>query len=322
MHILQRGDVFQSGASVRAGGIVGLGDQADFGLTDSAGDGERRVALAAWITTANRALLARVLVNRVWHYHFGCGIVETPNDFGFNGARPSHPELLDELASRWIADGMHWKSLHRTIVLSRTYRSSSRPDPRSLEIDRNNRWLWRYPVRRLEGEAVRDSMLAISGLLRSPMGGPGFQDVEIRENNGTTYYHPKHQETPDCYRRTVYRFSPRCERNPILDGLDCPDPSAAAPRRATTTTPLQALSLLNNPFVFTSADALVERIAHRDRDARPESHEAWVQALFHLVLLRDAEEGELRDAVELVRAHGPSALARSLWNTNEFLVLE
>lgn len=322
-HVLHRGDVFQVGVPVRAGGIVGIGGKdTDFGLEDSASDGQRRVALARWITTANPSLLARVVVNRLWHYHFGSGIVETPNDLGFNGGRPSHRELLDHLASRFISNGMRLKPLHRAIVLSQTYRSSSRPTPRSLAMDKNNRWLWRYPVRRLDGESVRDSMLMASGLMRHEFGGPGFQDVDVRENSGTTYYHPKTEDSPQSFRRTIYRFNPRCERNAILDGLDCPDPSATAPRRASTTTPLQALSLLNNPFVFTAADALTMKIARRMNSDDQPSDEARVRAMFRAVLLREPSDQEYRVAIVLVREHGPAALARSLWNSNEFLVVE
>jgi hypothetical protein len=329
-HILIRGDVFQLGDSVRAGGLVGLNAESpDFGLPDSASDGERRAALARWITTANPALLSRVLVNRVWHYHFGTGIVETPNDLGFNGGRPSHPELLDHLAARFIDEGMRLKPLHREIVLSRTYRSSSRPTSRSLAVDKNNRWLWRYPVRRLDGESVRDGMLAASGLLRHEFGGAGFQDVDVREINGTTYYIPRTEETKDCFRRTVYRFNPRCERNPILDGFDCPDPSATAPRRASTTTPLQALSLLNNTFVMTASDALVRHVSARsdamhdaDNLKQADDPQRIVREMFRSVLLRDPSDREMRTAEELVRSFGPAALARSLWNANEFLVVE
>lgn len=329
-HILVRGDVFQLGDSVKAGGIVGLSAASpDFGLPDSASDGQRRAALARWITTANPALLSRVLVNRVWHYHFGTGIVETPNDLGFNGGRPSHPELLDHLAARFVDQGMHLKPLHREIVLSQTYRSSSRPTSTSLAVDKNNRWLWRYPVRRLDGESVRDSMLAASGLLRHQFGGAGFQDVDVREINGTTYYIPRPEESKDCFRRTIYRFNPRCERNPILDGFDCPDPSATAPRRASTTTPLQALSLLNNTFVMTASDALLQHVsAHRDttNDAddpkQADDPKRIVREMFRSVLLRDPNNRERDAAEELVRSFGPTALARSLWNANEFLVVE
>jgi hypothetical protein len=322
-HVLVRGDPFQLGASVQAGGIVGLHkSEKDFGLDESASDGQRRLALANWIVSAHPSLLARVIVNRIWHHHFGAGIVETPNDFGFNGARPSHPELLDHLADDFLQTGMSIKRLHRQIVLSQTYRSSSKPNPHAMAIDRSNRWLWRYPIRRLDGESVRDSMLSISGLLRRQWGGEGFQDVDVQEINGTTYYIPKNVDAPNSYRRTIYRFSPRCERNPILDGLDCPDPSATAPRRASTTTPLQALSLLNNEFVLLSSDAVTLRLREQFEPKPVEDPTPIVQALFRSILLREPDAQEAAMGTALVRAYGPQALARSLWNANEFLILE
>jgi hypothetical protein len=172
-------------------------------------------------------------------------------------------------------------------------------------------------------------MLAASGLLRHQFGGAGFQDVDVREINGTTYYIPRPEETKDCFRRTIYRFNPRCERNPILDGFDCPDPSATAPRRASTTTPLQALSLLNNTFVMTASDALLQHVsAHRDttNDAddpkQADDPKRIVREMFRSVLLRDPNNRERDAAEELVRSFGPTALARSLWNANEFLVVE
>jgi hypothetical protein len=321
--ILLRGDVFQEGRTVRAGGITGLAKgQRDFGLEDAASDAVRRQALAEWVTAANRPLLARVLVNRLWHYHFGVGIVDSPNDFGFNGGRPTHPELLDHLASTFLQQGLRIKDLQRRIVLSSTYQSSSRPNPDGLRIDPSNRSLWRYPLRRLDGESARDAMLKISGTLRREMGGPSYQDVVVREINGTTYFVPKETEGTDCFRRTVYRFSPRCERSALLDALDCPDPSAAAPRRFHTTTPLQALSLLNNAFVFQMSDALVISVGRQVPNERPIEHETLVRLMFREVLLRDPTHEEQEAARELVRSHGPSALARALWNSNEFLVLD
>lgn len=320
-HVLMRGDIDKPGVAVRAGGIVGFGEIAgrDFGLGEQSSDGERRLALAKWITEVNRPLLARVIVNRLWHYHFGNGIVETPNDFGFNGGRPSHPELLDYLAHELMRDGMKLKGLHRRIVMSSVYRQSSEPREDGLAKDGSNRWLWRYPMRRLDGETVRDSMLAISGLLRRDRGGPGYVDVDYKDINGTTYYHPKVEEPAECFRRTVYRFSPRCERVSLLDALDCPDPSATAPKRAMTTTPLQALSLLNSGFMFQMSEGLASELETRRGDIKVE---AFVDLMFQRVLLRGPSEEERVRAVRLVRDHGLRALARVLWNTSEFLVME
>jgi hypothetical protein len=159
-------------------------------------------------------------------------------------------------------------------------------------------------------------MLDIAGLLDRETGGPGYVDVDYKDTNGTTYYVPKSQEPPECFRRTVYRFNPRCERVSMLDVLDCPDPSATAPKRAMTTTPLQALSLLNSSFVFQMSDALV------DRWSKEGSSQAAIRGLFQSVLLRDPTPEELLQAQVLVGEHGLRALARALWNSNEFLVLD
>lgn len=320
--LLVRGDVYNEAHEVRPGGISSVGDNPnDFGLGSDASDADRRASLAAWITNANRALLARVLVNRVWHYHFGSGIVDTPNDFGFNGGRPSHPELLDHLATRFLDGGMKLKDLHRWIVQSSTYRRSTEPNASNMNKDSSNRWLWRYPVRRLDGESARDSMLKMAGVLNPQLGGPSYVDVDFRDNNGTTYYSPKALETEDCFRRTVYRFNPRCERSPLLDVLDCPDPSTTAPKRANTTTPLQALSLLNNPFVFQMSEAIVNLLRHSGTSPH-ETDEELVRSLFRSILLRDPDPDEETYSRELISKYGAIALARALWNTNEFLVLE
>jgi hypothetical protein len=315
--VLLRGDVYKEGVEVKAGGIDSIGGpRGDFGLPNDATDGQRRKALATWITQSNRGLLARVMVNRLWHYHFGMGIVETPNDFGFNGARPTHPELLDALATEFLAGGMKLKAIHRLMVMSSAYRQSTQPRPEGNSKDASNRLLWRYPVRRLDGESVRDAMLETSGLLDRRMGGPGYVDVDYKDINGTTYYVPKQKEPPECFRRTVYRFNPRCERVSMLDVLDCPDPSATAPKRAMTTTPLQALSLLNSSFVFQMSDALVDRQGNR------ESLDRSIQSMFQGVLLRDPDAEELAQARGLVDKHGLKSLARALFNSNEFLVLD
>ena len=319
--ILLRGDVYKEAAQVKAGGIDTIGGpRGDFGLPENATDGERRMALANWITQANRSLLARVMANRLWHYHFGVGIVETPNDLGFNGARPSHPELLDALAKEFLDKGLKLKSLHRLIVTSSAYRQSTQSRPDGLSKDTSNRLLWRYPLRRLDGESARDSMLKIAGVLKGSIGGPGYVDVDYKDTNGTTYYVPKPQEPPECFRRTIYRFNPRCERVSMLDVLDCPDPSATAPKRAMTTTPLQALSLINSSFVFQMSEALVDHVGQEK--TIDESLDKSIEQLFQRVLLRAPTAMELEQAKSLAQAHGLKALARALWNSNEFLILD
>ena len=173
------------------------------------------------------------------------------------------PAILNSSSGslRGFASGkFRLKALHRTILLSATYRQGSRARPRPLIRDASNHLLWRVSPRRIEAEVLRDSILAVAGQLNEKRGGPGFVDVSITPNNGTTYYEPLDKDDPALNRRTVYRFTPRGGRSAVLDTFDCPDPSTAAPRRNITTTPLQALSLLNNPFVLRMARHFAARI--------------------------------------------------------------
>src|SRR5262249_6844411 len=158
--LLLRGDVNNPSEVVAPGGLRAVpGVVPDFGLPPDAPDADRRRKLAEWVSSPHNPLFARVIVNRVWHYHFGAGLVDTPNDLGFNGGRPSHPELLDRLAAEFRDNGLSLKKLHRLIVTSTTYRQASAVRKDALALDADNRLLWRYRPRRLEGEAVRDSML-------------------------------------------------------------------------------------------------------------------------------------------------------------------
>jgi hypothetical protein len=177
IHLLLRGDPEQPGEPVAAAVPAALGDRT---LPLEADEQERRLALADWIASPENPLTARVLVNRVWHWHFGAGLVATPSDLGNSGLLPTHPELLDALTQQFMRDGWSIKQLHRRIVLSRTYRQAATIDPRAAEIDVDNRWLWRFRTRRLEAEVIRDSMLAVAGLLRPDRYGRGFDLFDQR----------------------------------------------------------------------------------------------------------------------------------------------
>lgn len=318
MRVHVRGDVTKLGEAVSAGGIAAVGGNFDFKPTANAPVRDRRLALSDWITDPQNGLFHRVIVNRLWHYHFGTGIVQTPNDFGFNGGRPSHPELLDWLAGKLRKEGMRWKPIHRLIVLSATYRQSSILNPEGMKVDSENRLLWRAPLRRLEGESLRDSMLSVAGILNLTPGGPGYQDVTVTPNNGTTYYEPIDQIDPLFQRRTIYRFVPRGGRSALLDSFDCPDPSVTAPRRQVTTTPLQALSLMNNPFVLEASEKLALRA---EREAGPDPV-AQIDRMWKLTTGRSPDVRERELSRSLVQQHGASALGRALFNSNEFVLLE
>jgi len=318
VRLLKRGNAMDEGEIVRPGAVAALRMlSSDFGINPDASDNERRRQLAHWLTDRNNPLFTRVIVNRIWHYHFGTGIVETPNDFGFNGGRPSHPQLLDWLASEFAANGQRLKALHRLIVTSSTYRQASAPRADGLAVDAENRLLWRKSPVRLDAESLRDAVLTVSGKLNPKMGGPGFRDVSITPNNGTTYYEPIYPEGDEYNRRTVYRFSPRGGRSAILDTFDCPDPSTTAPRRAVTTTPLQALALLNNHFILNKAAAMADRVASHAKGNLDEQ----VKQIFLDAFQRQPDAEELRLAKRLAGEYGLATLCRSLFNINEFVIL-
>jgi hypothetical protein len=251
--------------------------------------------------------------NRVWQGHFGQGLVRTPSDFGFNGDRPSHPELLDWLAKEYQASGWRLKPLHRLIVLSSTYRQASRLDARSAARDASNRLLWRYPSRRLEAEAIRDTMLQVSGALNGRMGGPGYH---LWEYSGYVInFKPKTVFGPDEFRRMIYQFKPRLQQDRTFGVFDCPDATTTMPRRNRSTTALQALNLLNDPFVLDQS----ERFAARLRREAGETPAAQIRRAFRLAFGRAPSAIEASAASNLVQRHGLATFCRALVNANEFV---
>jgi hypothetical protein len=318
-HVLHRGSVEKPKKEVTPGGVECVPGSADFGLTAKATDADRRAKLAEWIARPCNPLFTRVIVNRLWHYHFGVGIVDTPSDFGANGGSPSHPELLDWLAAELVEQKFRLKPLHRLIVLSAAYRQSSAKNATAAKLDADNRLLWRVSPRRLEAEAVRDAVLSVSGQLDRTVGGPPFHDVKTYENSGTTFYQPLDDPGSAANRRTVYRFNPRGEASAVLETFDCPDPSAQTPRRQTTTTPLQALALWNDAFVLRSAEKFAERVTV---DCQQGSVQEKVKRAYRLALGREPAAEEAKLAAVLVEKHGLKALGRVLFNCSEFVVIE
>ncbi len=323
-NVLLRGDPDNVGEVVSPGAIASVsGVDARFSLPPNAKEFDRRKKLANWITSENNPLFSRVIANRIWHYHFGVGIVDTPNDLGFNGGRPTHPDLLEWLASKFRDDGFRMKSFHRLIVSSSSYRQAGYPNKKNLspnpnDVDSDNRFLWKMNPRRLEAESVRDAMLFVAGKLNDSMGGPSFEDVSIKENNGTTYYEPIDTNDSRIFRRTIYRFNPRGGRSALLDTFDCPDPASTAPRRAVTTTPLQALSLLNNSFVLQMSDYFAQRI----RKAAGDDIEQQVLLAWRMTIHRTPDETELALATKFLVDNDLPALCRALFNVSEFVVIE
>ncbi len=311
-YIHRGGDPMKPGAAVVPASLSVL-DQVTkpYALKSDASESERRLALGQWLVSDN-PLTARVLANRVWHYHFGTGIVDTPSDFGFLGSQPTHPELLDYLAQRLIANGWKIKELHREILLSQTYQQSSVYRNDAAKIDKDARQLWRFPPRRLSAEELRDTMLAISGKLQlEPMGGPGFRLYKVTQNNVSTYF-PLDSHGPETYRRAVYHQNARASVVDVLNDFDLPDISFAAPKRANTTTPLQTLTLFNHSFTIDMAAALAARL--NDTDPVGDAY------LFTFQRLPTAHEREF--ATKLITQYNTKAFCRALLNANELLYLE
>ena len=310
---LYRGDPFSPREQVGPDALMVTGS---LNLEIDTPEQQRRLALANWIASPDNPLTARVIVNRVWQYHFGQGIVATPSDFGKNGVPPSHPMLLDWLARRFVEHDWSLKWLHREILLTETYQQSSRPNNRALAVDAACRLLWRFPPRRLEAEAIRDGILFVSGGLNYHAFGPGFLLLRIDHQN-VHHYFPLEDLGPDQFRRMIYMMKIRQEHDDVFGVFDCPDGGQVVPNRSRSTTPLQSLNLLNSKFVLQQAAALSERI----RSLAGNSVREQVLAAFELTLTRRPTVDELKDAIQLVEIHGLKSLCRALLNSNEFLFM-
>jgi len=275
-------------------------------------EAQRRLALAKWITHPDNPLTARVIVNRLWHHHFGQGLVTTPSDFGLGGDKPSHPELLDFLAHELITHGWSLKHIHKLIVMSETYRQESRRGalqaPSAVanrrSLDSANRLLWRQNPRRLDAETLRDTVLAISGKLNPQRGGPGYRDFNYTEAYAPIYDYIT-PDKPELWRRSIYRFIVRTTPHEFMTTLDCPDPANFTPARAQTTTALQALTLSNNEFMLQQARHLAEQ-------AKTPEH------AFQLCFQRNPTPEELAAA----RSLDLFSLCRMLMNANEFIYVD
>lgn len=320
IHVLARGQVTSPGRLAEPGALSMLDFQpARFGIDPGAPEGGRRVALARWITHRDNPLTWRSIVNRVWQYHFGSGIVATPNDFGLNGAKPSHPELLDWLAADFRDGGGSIKRLQRLIVTSSAYRQSS--DAISGQgIDAGNTLLWRQNRRKLEAEAIRDAVLAVSGTLDLRMGGPGWQDfvIERPEHSPHYEYGLADPEEKSTWRRSVYRFIVRSQTQPWMTALDCADPSMRVDRRNESLSPLQALTMLNNGFMISQARHFATRL-EREYPGRPAQQ---IDRAFELAFGRQATKKERAALVAFAISHGLPNLCRAILNLNEFAFVD
>jgi mono/diheme cytochrome c family protein len=312
-YFLKRGDVSQKDGATPAGPLTVLTRAPEgekrWQVTPPAGSklSYRRTALANWITDVDAGagnLLARVIVNRLWQHHMGRGIVESPNDFGAQGSRPTHPELLDYLASQLVAHHWQLKPLHKLIMMSSVYTQSTAWDENRAKVDRENTLLWRRPVIRLEGEAIRDSMLYVSGQLDPTMFGPGTLDETMR-------------------RRSIYFFVKRSKLIPMMMLFDWPDSLQGLGRRSSTTVAPQALALMNHPQIRAYAQAFARRVL----PVAKESLEKGIDQAYQSALARHADPTEMADALEYLRDQSDlegamTSFCQTLFALNEFIYVE
>jgi hypothetical protein len=322
-HVLSQGAYDAPLEEVQPGFLTIL-DPSDARITPRVDSTGRRAALAEWLTDPKNPLTARVMVNRVWHHHFGKGLVATPSDFGVMGDRPANKELLDYLAATFIEDGWSLKKLHKRILLTKAYQQSSGYQEAAAKIDPDNKLVWRYNRRRLEGEAIRDSMLAVSGVLHPKMYGPGVfpplpAGLEMRGG------WKKHEDAVDASRRSIYIFVRRNVRYPMIEAFDMPDTHESCARRNQTTSPMQALELINNPVVLDWA----EDFARRVENDRGLSSETRIDRAWRLAFSRPAsnEEQSMAQAFlakqQAAGSRSPLAdLCHAILSSNEFLYID
>jgi hypothetical protein len=320
IHILPRGDVRKPGQAVGPGALRWVTTlPARFDLPKDAPEGQRRLALAHWITDRRNPLAWRSIVNRIWQYHFGRGLVGTPNDFGKMGQLPSHPELLDWMAAHFRDGDQSLKSLHRLIVTSAAYRQVSTVRADAAAIDGDNQYLWRMNRHRLEAEELRDSVLSVSGLLDLTMYGPGFQDFVIEKPENSPHYRYDLYDPEDAgsHRRSIYRFIIRSQPQPFLTALDCADPSVSVPQRDETLTPLQALALLNDNFMLDMSKHFAARLEQAGGGLDSE-----INLGFELEFGRAADASERKDLAAYAEQYGMANTCRVILNLNEFVFVD
>jgi len=323
--VLHRGDYNQPGEEVSAGfPAILCGNRGEAEHAPKSEIAGSRTALADWLVSPANPLTARVMVNRIWQHHFGRGIVATPSDFGTRGARPTHPELLDWLAGEFVARGWSIKAMHRLILNSAAYQQSSPASRETLARDPENRFFSRQNRVRLEGEVIRDSLLAISGRLNPAMYGPSVSPPVPADITKTSKNWTASADPADHARRSIYVFARRNLRFPFLEAFDAPDNNLTCPERGRSTTAPQSLTLLNSEEVMTAARATAERVARMT--AKPDQQ---VESAFRLAIGRPPTAQELTMSKSFVAKASGSAddtaglteLCRALFNLNVFVYI-
>jgi cytochrome c553 len=319
-HLMIRGDAYQKGEVVQPGFITSLPRGSEVVAPDAATASTtgRRRALAEWLADPGNPLPSRVWMNRVWRQHFGRGIVDTTSNFGVNGELPSHPELLDWLALKFQSGGQRLKPMHRLMLLSNTYRQSSAVRPDAQQADPQNRRLWRMPVRRLEAEAVRDSILAVTGALNREMGGPPVYppvDPSLRADTYQGINWPEGEDSPKTWRRSVYVKVKRSLILPSLEVFDCPEITASVAQRNVSVTPTQALLLLNDPLIHRQAEVFAARLKKEAGDAPKQQ----VDRAYRVAFGRLPTERERSLALTFLQKRSLPDFCHALLNLNELV---
>jgi hypothetical protein len=321
IHVLKRGDLSNPGLEVGPGTLSAVtGLKARFDGLPPRDEAARRAALADWLADPNNPLTWRSAANRVWHFHFGRGLCDTPSDFGRMGGVPSHPELLDWLAIELRDQGGSLKHLHRLISTSAAYRQTSAQRADAAAVDPDNRLLWRMNCPRLDADSFHDAVLAVSGRLDLTTGGPGvslFKSSPGPQLTPVLDYGAFDWDAPGAGRRSIYRVVWRTIPDPLMEALDFPDAALLTPVRGFSASPLQALTLLNNNFLLRHCDHLAARL-----QSLGTTTSGRIRAAFRLVLLREPIVPELAEFVAIADRHSLAAACRVLLNSNEFLFLD
>jgi hypothetical protein len=316
IHLLARGDYQHKGARVNPRPLGVMLPDGTPELPESTV--APRTELARWISDPQNPLTARVMVNRIWHYHFGRGLVATPNDFGRMGLRPTHPELLDYLANEFVQSGFSVKHVHRLILLSKTYQQNSGPNAAAEARDPENRYLWRFTRRRMEAEEIRDAILAVAGSLNPKTGGPSVIVPIDKELVNALYKPSQWAVTPDKSehsRRSIYLIAKRNLRLPMMEAFDAPDAQVSCARRESSTHAPQALELMNGDFANQQADVFAARL---EKEAGTEPRKQ-IELAYRLAAGRAPNVKEAQLALAFLKSQSRREFALAMFNLNGFL---
>ena len=320
VHVLARGDIEKPGKIAEPGSLLAVSIlNGRFQIKNPDMESDRRAALANWLADPKNPLTWRSIANRLWHYHFGKGLCDTPSDFGRMGGQPSHPELIDWLACELRDNQGSLKHMHRQILLSHAYRQSSASRAEGVAKDPENRLVWRMNRLRLDAESYRDAVLAVSGRLDLKAGGPGVEYFKTSPGQQLTPkvdYSGFDWNRPEAGRRSIYRVVWRGIPDPFLEALDFPDAALLQPTRSFSASPLQSLTLFNNDFMLSQSSFFASRVEKLGSE-----NSNRVQSAVQLAFLRTPEPTEMQSLTAYADKHGLAALCRILFNSNEFMFI-